>query len=304
MVKDVHVVLGKRKMTDKKTEEDDMWKKQSIFWELPYWKDLDVHHLIDVMHVEKNVCESLLGTLLNTDKKTRNHGHAWADLKKMGIRPELWLDDSVKGTKLPTLCITLLKHEKEFCGFLKNVKVPSGYSTNVTRLISFPDLKVAPDVKSHDYHVLLMRMITVGIWNILPVNVWEAIMNFCFFFNAIVQKVLSEEALKSLEKRHYETFYFLEMYFPPAFFDISVHFVTHLIKEIKLLGLVFLHQMYAYKRFNGILKSFVRNWAYPEGSMVQGYCIEEVMEWALNYADPSNPIGVPMSHHKGRLTGK
>jgi hypothetical protein len=27
MVKDVHVVLGKRKMTDKKTEEDHMWKK-------------------------------------------------------------------------------------------------------------------------------------------------------------------------------------------------------------------------------------------------------------------------------------
>jgi hypothetical protein len=31
MVKDVHVVLGKRKRTDKNTEEDDMWKKQLIF---------------------------------------------------------------------------------------------------------------------------------------------------------------------------------------------------------------------------------------------------------------------------------
>jgi hypothetical protein len=31
---------------------------------------------IDVMHVEKNVCESLLRTLLNTDGKTRDHGHA------------------------------------------------------------------------------------------------------------------------------------------------------------------------------------------------------------------------------------
>jgi hypothetical protein len=38
--------------------------------------------------------------------------------------------------------------------------------------------------------------------------------------------------------------------------------------------------------------------------MVQGYCIEEAMEWALNYADPSNLIGVPMSRHEGRLTGK
>jgi hypothetical protein len=66
-------------------------------------------------------------------------------------------------------------------------------------------------------------------------------MNFCFFFNAIDQKVLSEKALESLEKRHYKTLCFLEMYFPPAFFDISVHFVTHLIKEINLLGHVFLH---------------------------------------------------------------
>jgi hypothetical protein len=147
-------------------------------------------------------------------------------------------------------------------------------------------------------------MITVGIWNILPVNVREAIMNFCFFFNAIGQKVLSEEALKSLEKRHYETLCFLEMYFPPAFSDISVHFTTHLIKEIKLLGLVFLHQMYAYERFNGILKSFVRNRAYPKGSMVQGYYTEEAVEWALNYTDPSNSIDVPKSRHEGRLTGK
>jgi hypothetical protein len=39
----------------------------------------------------------------------------------MGIRPDLWLDDSIKGTELPTSCITLSKNEKEFCGFLKNV---------------------------------------------------------------------------------------------------------------------------------------------------------------------------------------
>jgi hypothetical protein len=116
------------------------------------------------MHVERNVCESLLGTLLNTDRKTRDHGHARADLKKMRIRLELWLDDLVKGTELLTSHITLLKHEKkEFCGFLKNVKVPSGYSTYVSRLISFSDLKVAPDVKSHHCHVLLMQMIAIGI---------------------------------------------------------------------------------------------------------------------------------------------
>jgi hypothetical protein len=94
------------------------------------------------------------------------------------------------------------------------------------------------------------------------------------------------------------------MYFLPAFFNISVHFTTHFIKEIELLDPVFLHQMYAYERFNGILKSFVRNQAYPEGNIVKRYYTEEVVEWALNYVDSSNSIGVSKSRHEGRLTGK
>jgi hypothetical protein len=82
--------------------------------ELLYWKELDVRYSIDVMHVDKNVCESLLRTLLNADGKTRDLGHAQVVLKKMGIRPRLWLNDSVKRTELPTSCITISKHE-EFC---------------------------------------------------------------------------------------------------------------------------------------------------------------------------------------------
>jgi hypothetical protein len=38
--------------------------------------------------------------------------------------------------------------------------------------------------------------------------------------------------------------------------------------------------------------------------MVQGYCTEEAVEWALNYVDSTNSIGVPKSHHEGRLTDK
>jgi hypothetical protein len=38
--------------------------------------------------------------------------------------------------------------------------------------------------------------------------------------------------------------------------------------------------------------------------MVQGYCTEEAVEWALNYADSSNSIGVLKSRHEGRLIGK
>ena len=40
-----------------------MWKKKSIFWDLPYWKDLEVRSAIDVMHVTKNLRVNLLGFL-------------------------------------------------------------------------------------------------------------------------------------------------------------------------------------------------------------------------------------------------
>ena len=33
-----------------------IWKKKSIFWELPYWEYLEARYCLDVMHVEKNVC--------------------------------------------------------------------------------------------------------------------------------------------------------------------------------------------------------------------------------------------------------
>jgi hypothetical protein len=38
--------------------------------------------------------------------------------------------------------------------------------------------------------------------------------------------------------------------------------------------------------------------------MVEGYYTEETVEWVLNYANPSNLIGVPKSRHEGRLTWK
>jgi hypothetical protein len=56
-------------------------------------------------------------------------------------------------------------------------------------------------------------MIVIEIWNILPINVREAIINFSFFFNTIGQKVLSEEALESLEKDTVKLYIFRDVFF-------------------------------------------------------------------------------------------
>ena len=65
----VEVVLGKGRRL---SNTEGVWKKCSIFFDLPYWKDLLVRHNLDVMHIEKNVCDSLIGTFLNIPGKTKD----------------------------------------------------------------------------------------------------------------------------------------------------------------------------------------------------------------------------------------
>jgi hypothetical protein len=53
-----------------------------------------------------------------------------------------------------------------------------------------------------------------------------------------------------------------------------------------------------------VMKGYVRNRAHPEGSMIEGYTIEEVVECYADYIKDENPIGVPVSRYHGRLFEK
>ena len=37
--------------------------------------------------------------------------------------------------------------------------------------------------------------------------------------------------------------------------------------------------------------------------MVQGYSVDEVVDWCLDFIDPTNPIGISKARHMGRLAG-
>ena len=60
--------------------------KKSILYNLKY---LLVHHQLDVMLIEKNVCESIYGTLLYISIKTKDGLMSRNDLVEMKIRDEL-----------------------------------------------------------------------------------------------------------------------------------------------------------------------------------------------------------------------
>jgi hypothetical protein len=66
-----------------------VWKTRSVFWDLLYWKILRTPHRLGVMHIMKNVCKSLLGTLLNMPDRTKDGPKARNDLEFMKIRDDL-----------------------------------------------------------------------------------------------------------------------------------------------------------------------------------------------------------------------
>jgi hypothetical protein len=172
------------------------------------------------------------------------------------------------------------------------VKVPSGYSSNISKLVSMKDLKLI-GMKSHDCHVLMTQLLPIAIRGILPLKVRETILKLCHFFNIISLKAINLQALDTLQTELVETLCELEMYFPPSFFDIMVHLPIHLVREIKMTGPTFLRSMYPYERYMGTLKGFVRNRSRPEGSIVEGYATEEVVEFYVDYMAQVKPIGVP-----------
>ncbi|XP_006599934.1 uncharacterized protein [Glycine max] len=301
-VKDVVNMFGKSQK--KPSSNSNMWEKKSIFFDLPYWSDHHVRHCIDVMHVEKNVCDSLIGTLLNIKGKTKDVFKCRQDLVDMGIRQVLHPISKGPRTYLPPACYTMSTAEKRsFCECLCTMKVPQGYSSNIKSLVSVNELKLV-GLKSHDCHVLMQQLLLVAIRGTLPKKVRVAISRVCFIFNSICAKVIDPKQLDALEDEVAVVLCQMEMFFPPSFFDIMVHLVVHLVREIRYCGPVFFKWMYPVERYMKVLKGYTKNQHRPEASIVERYVAEECIEFASQYIDSLKTVGVPSSRHEQAKTGK
>ncbi|XP_040384294.1 uncharacterized protein LOC121056698 [Oryza brachyantha] len=277
----------KRKRREEERRWHNWWKK-SIFFELPYWEKLLVRHNLDVMHIEKNICESILGTLLNITGKSKDSEKARLDMEHLGMRKDQ--HPLVKNGKytLPSALYSLDDDDKTyFCSFLEGVKMPDGYASNIKRCVDVNTSNLS-GLKTHDYHVIFQKLLPIAVRSILPQDVVIPLIELSRFFSAICSKELSIDELEKLSISIRETLCRLEMIFPPAFFDIMVHLPVHLAEEANLGGPVCYRWMYPIERYLRTLKEYVRNKAHPEGSIAEGYILEECMTFCARFLDDVN----------------
>ncbi|KAL5559557.1 hypothetical protein UlMin_035768 [Ulmus minor] len=110
----------------KRGDDELNWRKKSIFYELPYWATIELKHNLDVMHIEKNVCDSLLGTLLADPHKSKDTDNARRDLAKLGIRHELHLFEDGNKLMKPAADYTFSDANRRKFYYVRNAAKPEG----------------------------------------------------------------------------------------------------------------------------------------------------------------------------------
>jgi hypothetical protein len=239
---------NKRKM-GAASSDDVMWKKKSIFFRLPYWKDNLLWHNLDVMHIEKNVMDNILGTILDIKGKTKDNLVARLDLQEIGLRPKLHSFTAANGkTYMSAACHTMSREDKEnFLKVLRNVRVPDGYASNILRCVRLKDRTISR-LKSHDSHILMQQLLLIALRQSLPDKVVRPLVEISAFFRGICSTKLTQEEMDRLQGDVCITLCKLEQVFSPGFFTSMVHLVVHLVHECRLGGPVQYRWMYPAER--------------------------------------------------------
>lgn len=237
------------------------------------------------MHIEKNVCDNVIGTLLDIPGKTKDHMKARKDLKDLNMMPELQPKRSEDGQ-----CIEIAKsrfwmtkeEKRRFCHVVKSAKLPRGYGSNIGKCVQVSGRKIA-GYKSHDAHFLMHYLLPITVRTTLHKDVSVPLMRLSAFFKGICSKVVNLEDLEHLQSEISEILCQFQKIFPPSFFDIMVHLPIHLVDEIKYGGPAPLSWMYPIERFLRKLKFYVRNKSRPEGSIAEAYIAEECVNFCARY---------------------
>ena len=94
------------------------------------------------MHVQKNVFDSIIRILLDVKGKTKEGLNSHLDLVNLDIRKELHPIPQPSGKYLFLAASYNLNPEEkhEICVWLKTLKVPSRFCSNIKNLVSMKDL--------------------------------------------------------------------------------------------------------------------------------------------------------------------
>jgi hypothetical protein len=142
--------------------------------------------------LKKNICENLLGTLLDIHGKSKYNTNARLDLADFNIKPELQLQPNGDSYDMPKARYTLSRSKKiEFYNFFKEAKFPNNYAANIERCITTEGTSLL-GLKTHDRHILLQRILPAGMRELLDDDIYQAIADLGKIFRELCSTTLNK----------------------------------------------------------------------------------------------------------------
>ncbi|KAL0295226.1 UNVERIFIED_CONTAM: hypothetical protein Sradi_6846000 [Sesamum radiatum] len=167
--------------------------------------------------------------------KTKENLNAHQDLNSICNRPELELDERRPNVMLKTAYTLSKEHKRRVCEWIKGLQFPDGYASYLARCVDIAELRMH-GMKSHDYHVFMQKLIPIAFREMLPKDVWSALIEVSLLFQSICSTTLNVHKLHELENSVSIILCNLEKIFPPAFFDSMEYLIVHLPYEARVGG--------------------------------------------------------------------
>jgi hypothetical protein len=192
------------------------WTRKCALWELPYMPALILMHNINVMHHERNMGESIISTCMGFPGETKDNRKAPHDLAELCNRP--YLELKVNGGKPRASFCLKPQHRKEVMRWMKGLKFPDGYAAGLRRSVNMTTWKLI-GLKSHDYHIIMERLLPVLFRGYFDDVVWMVLAELSYFYRQLCAKEITVEMMQKFEKEIPVILCKMEKNFPPGFFN-------------------------------------------------------------------------------------
>jgi hypothetical protein len=241
---------------------------------------LTLMHNIDVMHQERNMGESIISTCMGFPGKTIDNRKARQDLAELCNHPSL--EPKVNGGKPRASFYLKPQHRKEVMCWMKGLKFPDGYIVGLRQSVNMVTRNLI-GLKSHDYHIILERLLPVMFQGYFDDVIWMVLAELSYFYRQLCAKEIMVEMMQKLEKEIPVILCTMEKKFPPSFFNPMQHLLIHLPFEAKVGGPVQYRWMYRIERALRYLKRMVGNRASVEGSITKVFIVKEIAYFSSVY---------------------
>jgi hypothetical protein len=124
---------------------------------------------------------------------------------------------------------------KEILEWFKTLKFPDGYAANLRQGVNIQTLRIN-GVKSHDYHIMMERLMSPMFRGYFPDHIWQVMAELSFFYRKLCAKEIDPTEIANMEREAPVLLCKLERIFPPGFFNPMQHLILHLPYEARMGG--------------------------------------------------------------------